>query len=75
MNIKEQLVQECITVLNRKDVKHEIKTLVKPIIEMLLNELYPYLYILTIFVVLCFLMSVGNFFILFRNNFVYTKHI
>ena len=68
MNIKEQLIQECLNVIKRKDVKDELKQLVKPMIELLLNELYPYIYILITFVILCFLLISANFFILFKQK-------
>ena len=68
MNIKEQLIQECLNIIKRKDVKDELKQLVKPMIELLLNELYPYIYILITFVILCFLLISANFFILFKQK-------
>ena len=39
MNIKEQLVDECIDIIKRGDVKTEIKNMFKPIIGMLLSIL------------------------------------
>ena len=68
MNIKEQLIQECLNIIKRKDVKDELKQLVKPMIELLLNELYPYIYLLITFVILCFLLISANFFILFKQK-------
>jgi hypothetical protein len=68
MNIKEQLIQECLNIIKRKDVKDELKMLVKPMIELLLNELYPYIYIIITFVVLSFLLMSANFFIILRQK-------
>jgi uncharacterized membrane protein (DUF106 family) len=70
MNIKEQLIQECVNIVKRKDIKEEINELVKPILEMLLSELYPYLYILIIFIVLCFLISLINLILLYRGKYL-----
>ena len=70
MNIKEQIIQECVNIIKRKDIKEEINALVKPILEMLLNELYPYLYILIIFIVLCFIISVINLVLIYRGKYM-----
>ena len=70
MNVKEQLIQECVNIIKRKDIKDEIKELVKPILEMLLNEVYPYLYLLIIFIILCFFINVINLILLYRIKFL-----
>jgi uncharacterized membrane protein (DUF106 family) len=75
MNIKEQLVQECVNIMKRQDIKEEIKQLVKPILEMLLNELYPYLYILIIFIILCFFISLINLILIYRGKYLYNISI
>ena len=70
MNVKEQIIQECVNVIKRQDVKEEINLLVKPILEMLLNEVYPYLYILIIFMVLCFIISFINLILLYKGKYL-----
>ena len=37
-SIKENLINECVDVMKREDVKNEIKTLFRPIINMILNR-------------------------------------
>ena len=43
MKLKETIVNECLKVLHRDDVKEEFKELMRPLIDMLIKELYLYL--------------------------------
>ena len=70
MNIKEKLIEECINLIKRDDIKNEIKELMKPVIDMLLKEIYPYIYLSLIFVVISFLLILGIFLILMRSKFL-----
>ena len=44
VNIKETIVNECLNVLHREDVKKEFKELMRPLIDMLIKEIYPYIF-------------------------------
>ena len=68
MNIKEQIINECFEILGRDDVKQEIKSITRPLIDIILKEIYPYIYISIIFVFISFLLILGIFIILMRNN-------
>jgi|UniRef100_A0A6C0IPZ7 hypothetical protein len=65
---KEKIINECLEVLNRKEVKNEFKKMMAPLIELLLKDIYPYIYLSIIFVVLSFLLILGIFILLLRNN-------
>jgi hypothetical protein len=65
---KEAIVNECLAVLGRDDVKDEIKELFVPIIDLLLKEIYPYIFLSMLFVVISFLLILGIFVLLLRNN-------
>ena len=54
--------------MGRDDVKDEIKQLFVPIIDLLLKEIYPYIFLSMIFVVISFLLILGIFILLLRNN-------
>ena len=41
MDVKEQIINECLNVLHRKEVKEEFKELMRPLIDMLIKEIYP----------------------------------
>tara|TARA_B110000008_G_C16973796_1_gene565024 strand:- start:4101 stop:4328 length:228 start_codon:yes stop_codon:yes gene_type:complete len=68
MLTKDKIIDECIEVLNRKEVKHEFKKMMNPLIELLLKDIYPYIYLSVIFVVLSFLLILGIFILLLRNK-------
>ena len=68
MDFKEKLLKECFDILGRDDVKQEIKNITKPIIDIILKEIYPYIYISIIFVIISFLLILGIFIILMRGK-------
>uniref|UniRef100_A0A6C0FAK9 Uncharacterized protein n=1 Tax=viral metagenome TaxID=1070528 RepID=A0A6C0FAK9_9ZZZZ len=68
MNIKEKLMNECLNIFKREDVKDEIKEIMKPVIDMFLKEIYPYIYLSLIFVIISFLLILGIFLILVRSK-------
>ena len=68
MDIKEKIIQECVEILGRDDVKEEIKNITRPLIDLILKEIYPYIYISIIFVFISFLLILGILIILLRNK-------
>jgi hypothetical protein len=66
--IKNALIQECIDVLKREDVKKEFKDFITPIIDIILVEINPYLYLCMMFVIISFLLHLGIFVLLLRNK-------
>ena len=68
MNIKETLLNECLNIFKREDVKKEIKEIMKPVIDMILKEIYTYIYLSLIFVIISFLLILGIFLILVRSK-------
>ncbi len=66
--IKNTIIQECIEVLKRDDVKNEFKTFITPIIDIMLIQINPYLYLCMMFVIISFLLHLGIFFLLLRNK-------
>jgi hypothetical protein len=65
--MKESFVSQCLDILKREDIKNEIKTMFRPIIDFILCELYPYIYLIVILVFLIFLMILAILFILIFN--------
>jgi hypothetical protein len=63
--MKDSLVQQCLDVLKRDDIKNEFKMLLKPIIDFILYEIYPYIYITVTLVFIIFLMILAILVILF----------
>jgi hypothetical protein len=66
--MKEQLIEPCLLVLARDDVKKEVKEFFKPLISLIVQEIYPYIYLSLIFVIISFLLILGIFYLLLRTN-------
>jgi hypothetical protein len=67
-NIKDTLIEQCLDILKREDVKDELKHLMKPMIDVILQELYPYIFLSIVFVFISFLLILGIFILLLRNK-------
>lgn len=68
MTLKDDVIKECLDVLSREDVKEEFKEIMKPIIDMVLKKIFPYIYISVLFVFISFLLILGIFVLLMRNK-------
>ena len=68
-NIKETIIQQCLEMLQRDDVKDEIKALMRPVIDMLLQQITPYIFLSMTFVFISFLLILGIFILLLRHKF------
>jgi hypothetical protein len=74
--MKDSLVQQCLDILKRDDIKNEFKMLLKPIIDFILYEINPYIYITVTLVFLIFIMILAILIILIillRNKQIVTK--
>jgi hypothetical protein len=54
--MKDTIVQQCLDILKRDDVKNEFKLLLKPVIDFILYEINPYIYITVTLVFMIFIM-------------------
>ena len=52
----DSVVQQCLDILKRDDIKHEMRSLLTPIINLIIHELNPYIYIIISLILLLFLM-------------------
>lgn len=66
--MKDTIIEQCLLILKRDDVKRELKSLLAPLIELILIEIYPYIYLSLIFVIISFLLHLGIFVLLMRNK-------
>ena len=66
--MKEAVIEYCIDFIKRDEVKQEIKNLFKPIISLLLQEIYPYIYLSLLLVVISFFLVLGIFILLLRSS-------
>jgi len=63
-------VSNCMKALERKEMKEEMNSLFRPFIDLILIEIYPYVYISFIFIIISFLLILGIFIILIRNHYM-----
>jgi hypothetical protein len=75
--MKESFVQQCLNILKRDDIKNEFKMILKPVIDFILYEINPYIYIIMAFVFLIFIMilAILIILILLLRNKVFEKII
>lgn len=66
--MKEQFIEQCLLILSREDIKKELKELFKPLVSLIVQEIYPYIYLSLIFVLISFLLLLGIFYLLVRTN-------
>ena len=44
-HFKNKAIDYCLDIIKREDVKNELKQLFKPVIQLILQEIYPYIYL------------------------------
>ena len=71
--MKDGMIETCLTILRRRDVKDELKNLLSPLVDPVLDQLYPYVYICLILVIISFLLHLGIFFLLMRYRSIVNK--
>lgn len=65
-------LQKCLAVLKKEEVQLEIIRFMKPIINLILNEIYPYIYLSILLVFVCFFLILGIFILLLRKQHIET---
>lgn len=66
--MENRFTKSCIDVLKREDVRTELKNVMKPLIDIILIDIYPYIYLSLIVVVISFMLHLGIFILLLRKN-------
>ena len=55
------VVNQCLDILKRDDVKKELNSLLKPVLEFLLFEIQPYIYVTVFLLFMLFALTLANF--------------
>ena len=63
-----KFILQCLEMLENDEVKNHCKTMIRPVIEILVYELMPYLYFITFFVIVCFIINLATLVILFKKK-------
>ena len=76
--MKDSLIKQCLDILKTEDVRNEIKILFSPVTDLILYEIYPYIYVIIFLVFLIFILILANLLLLvtlLRNkNMFYSLH-
>ena len=70
-----KFITQCLEMFENEEVKNQCKTIIRPIIEILIYELMPYLYFITFFVIVCFIINLATLVILFKKKTNFSKLI
>jgi hypothetical protein len=62
--MKDTIVSQCLDILKRDDIKHEFRKILSPFINLILNEVNPYIYITIGLVFSIFIINLANLIIL-----------
>ena len=54
--MKISLIKQCLEILKLEDIQHEITQIFSPITDLILYEIYPYIYIIIFLVFLIFIL-------------------
>ena len=68
--LKESLIKKIISMFKTESIKSEIKNICIPILNILLKELYPYIYFSFFFIIVSFLLNLAIFFSLVRKKII-----
>ena len=74
--MKDSFAQQCLDILKRDDIKNEFKILLKPVLDFILYEINPYIYITGALVFFIFIMILAILIILIliiRNKQIINK--
>ena len=66
-NFKDKVYDYCLDFIKKDEVKKELKNLFKPIVSLILEEIYPYIYLSLLLVVISFFLVLGIFIMLIKS--------
>jgi hypothetical protein len=58
--MKDSLIKQCLDILKTEDIRNEIKIIFSPVTELILDEIYPYIYVIIFLVFLIFVLILAN---------------
>jgi len=56
MTMTNSLIKQCLDILKTDDVRNEIKILFSPVTDLIMYEIYPYIYVIILLVFLIFIL-------------------
>ena len=74
--MKDSIVHQCLEILKREDIKYELRSLFSPVMNLIICELHPYIYVIIGLVFFIFMMILAILILLIfilRNKNIATK--
>jgi hypothetical protein len=74
--MKEPIIQQCLEILKRDDVKSELKLFCRPVIQLIFDSICPYIYVILFLVFLIFILILAILIlliVLLRNKSLFSK--
>ena len=56
MSKSNSLIKQCLDILQTEDVRNEVKRIFSPVTDLILYEMYPYMYLIIFLVILIFIL-------------------
>jgi hypothetical protein len=75
--MKNSILKQCLDILKTDDIRNEIKILFSPVTDLILYEIYPYIYLIIFLVFLIFILILAILIILvflLRNKTIIYKY-
>ena len=66
-NFKDKVYDYCLDFIKKDEVKKELKNLFKPIVNLILEEIYPYIYLSLLLGIISFFLVLGIFIMLIKS--------
>ena len=66
--MKNPFLDTILKIIQKDEVKSEIIKICKPIVMIILHEIYPYMFFTMVFILINFILLLGIFIILVRNK-------
>ena len=63
-----KFIVQCLEMLESDEVKNHCKNIASPFIQMFFTQMMPYIYFITFFVILCFILNLATFLILIKKR-------
>lgn len=63
-----RFLDECLEMFKKDEIKNEVRKFCVPLIELVLQELYPYIYLSILFVIISFFLILGIFMLLLKSK-------
>ena len=66
--------ESCIEFLQNEDIRKDMKEMIKPIVQIIYNEIYVYIWFICLYNVICIFIILANFILLMRYLYIFNYY-